>query len=420
MAQPNSKKGFRILRRFLICLLVLMLVFTLTVIIVPQYGIWKNEYEREQVAISWLEDVRLNNNSADEVRPTRPVDKPTAPVNPPDVGATEPSDAPTEPTVDDSDIPDVNPNDFSYSELYAAVQAYNEEIYRTGQSKLNDMFDYVEPVFDLSDWGVKDDIFGVVSIPKIDVVLPVYLGATYQHMADGFAQMSQTSIPIGGINTNCTLACHRGWNGMAYLRDVEMVELGDSVYVHNLWGDLEYRVVDIYVIEPNQTECLQIQDGRDLLTIFTCHPYRVSTHRYVLVCERYIPENVPDMEQGGPQTNPDIPVDTPDTSKPGKPVVPDIGLDIKEDIIDEVTRIDPDYIASVFKGIMTTVMDTTDGNTVESSQSMIFWTVYFPWMLLVLIVVCLILYAVYSIVCFVKKRKNKTYGAMFKLKTSGK
>lgn len=414
MAQTRNK-GLNIIRKVLICLLIVLLIFTLMVIIVPQYSIWKQEYEREQVAISWLEEVRLNT----EPKPTRPVvtstepsiEEPTAP----SVDTTEPSVGETEP-----EIPDVNPNGISYSELYAAMQAYNEEIYRTGQSKLNDAFSYEVPVFDLSDWGVADDIFGVISIPKIDVVLPVYLGATYRHMADGFAQMSQTSVPIGGVNTNCTLACHRGWNGMAYLRDVEMIELGDSVYVHNLWGDLEYRVVDIYVIEPNKTECLQIQEGRDLLTIFTCHPYRVSTHRYVLVCERYIPENVPDNSGNN---NTDIPGDNTEnpSDTPATPVVPDIGLDIKEDIIDEVTKIDPDYIMSVIKGVTITMIDTTDGNSVESSQSMIFWTVYFPWMLLVLIFTCMSIYAVYSIVRFIQRRKRRHVTKIFKVKSvSGK
>ena len=99
-------------------------------------------------------------------------------------------------------------------------------------------------------------------------------------------------MPIGGKNTNCVIAGHRGWSGMAYMRDVELLDVGDPVYVENPWETLEYRISEIILIEPSNVESVYIQEGRDLLTIITCHPFGVGSHRYVLICDRYHEEDV--------------------------------------------------------------------------------------------------------------------------------
>ena len=177
-----------------------------------------------------------------------------------------------------------------YPELLAAMEDYNQEIYENGQSDLVDAWSYQADVFDLSDYGFELDAIGLVTIPEISVEMPLYLGGSYSNLSKGFAQLSQTSMPIGGKNTNCVIAGHRGWNGMAYMRDVEKLEIGDAVYLENPWETLEYRIDDIFIIQPNKIEKVLIQEGRDLLTVVTCHPYGVGSHRYVLICERVEPE----------------------------------------------------------------------------------------------------------------------------------
>ena len=117
--------------------------------------------------------------------------------------------------------------------------------------------------------------------------LSLFLGATEKHMADGAAHMSQTSLPIGGNNTNCVIAGHRGYGGASYFRYIEKLRVGDSVSITNLWDTLEYRVVQIKIIYPYEVEEILIQENRDLLTLLTCHPYASGgKQRYLVICER--------------------------------------------------------------------------------------------------------------------------------------
>jgi len=93
-----------------------------------------------------------------------------------------------------------------YPELWADMVRYNETIYTQGQAGLSCEYDYQKPSFRLSDYGLGDEVFGVISIPAMELEMPIYLGATEQHMANGAAHLSQTSLPIGGENTNCVIA----------------------------------------------------------------------------------------------------------------------------------------------------------------------------------------------------------------------
>ena len=155
------------------------------------------------------------------------------------------------------------------------------------QEGLCDPWSYQQPSFSLGDYGLDSEVFGVISIPKLDLELPLYLGATYQHMADGAAHLSQTSIPIGGVNTNSVIAGHRGWYGASYFRYITELEPGDEVIVTNLWETLTYQVVDKRIIDPNDVEAIHIQENRDLLTLLTCHPPASGgKQRYLVFCER--------------------------------------------------------------------------------------------------------------------------------------
>ena len=174
-----------------------------------------------------------------------------------------------------------------YQQLRQAMEVYNYQIYAQGQSGLSCEYDYQKPSFSLLEYGIQDEIFGVITIPAMDLEMPIYLGATYQHMADGAAHLSQTSLPIGGENTNCVIAGHRGWRGASYFRYIEKLQIGDEVRIKNLWETLCYRVVDIQIIAPYEVERILIQEGRELLTLLTCHPYASGgKQRYLVFCER--------------------------------------------------------------------------------------------------------------------------------------
>lgn len=190
---------------------------------------------------------------------------------------TEDPTAPTEPTQPPRE----------HSELWEEMNAYNESLWTNKQAGLSDPWSYTQPSFTLGDFGLNDEIFGVITIPALDLTMPIYLGATNSHLAAGAAQLSQTSIPIGGINTNAVIAGHRGYSGASYFRYVPDLNIGDKVIITNLWEELTYIVVDTDIIAPNDVEKVLIQEGKDMVTLITCHPYASGgKQRYVIYCER--------------------------------------------------------------------------------------------------------------------------------------
>ena len=179
-----------------------------------------------------------------------------------------------------------------YPELLEMLEAYNRELYEDDQSKLSSLAATEQPGVLFSVSGQTGDVFGVLSIPKLEMEMPLYLGATDKHMADGAAQLGQTSIPIGGENTNAVIAGHRGYNGAPYFRYVPELQVGDSVDITNLWGILHYKVVETRIIQPNDIDAIKIQPGRDLITLLTCHPYASGgRQRFLVICERMEEEN---------------------------------------------------------------------------------------------------------------------------------
>ncbi len=171
--------------------------------------------------------------------------------------------------------------------LYAYLLAENERLFTEGQKDLVDAFSYLQPAVDLSAWGIEDNIIGFLRVPAIDIDLPIRLGANDEQMARGAVHLTQTSYPIGGPNTNSVIAGHRAHSrGLSMFVHVPDLAIGDAVYVDNFRETLTYRVVETDVIEPKATNRIRIQEGRDLLTLITCHPYGVNTHRFVLYAER--------------------------------------------------------------------------------------------------------------------------------------
>ena len=174
-----------------------------------------------------------------------------------------------------------------YKELLEAMRAYNERIYREEQKGLCDPWSYQQPSFSLEEYGLEDEVFGAISIPRLELEMPIYLGATEVNLAAGAAQLSQTSIPIGGTNTNSVIAGHRGWHGASYFRYITDLEYGDEIIITNLWGELTYKVVDTDIIAPNEVEKVLIHPGKDMITLLTCHPYASGgKQRYLVFCER--------------------------------------------------------------------------------------------------------------------------------------
>lgn len=177
-----------------------------------------------------------------------------------------------------------------YPELLAALQEYNRRIFTEQQSGLVDLEACQEPAADLAAYGIEDEVFGVLEIPAMGLELPVYLGASDEHLAQGAAVLGQTSAPIGGADANAVIAGHRGWQGADYFRHIDRLQKGDRVTLTNLWETLTYTVTDIQIIQPHEAEKIKLQPNRDLLTLLTCHPYASGgKQRYMVRCERVTP-----------------------------------------------------------------------------------------------------------------------------------
>ena len=197
------------------------------------------------------------------------------------------SEIPEETTSTEDTLPTEVPTEREYEALWEAMVDYNETLWLDKQAGLSDPWSYIQPSFTLGDFGLEDEVFGVISIPKIKLSMPIYLGATDAHLAAGAAQLSQTSLPIGGTNTNCVLSGHRGYNGAAFFRYVPDLQPGDTVIITNLWETLTYTVTFTDIIEPYEVEKILIREGKDMITLLTCHPYASGgKQRYVVYCER--------------------------------------------------------------------------------------------------------------------------------------
>lgn len=176
--------------------------------------------------------------------------------------------------------------------LYSDMLEYNQHIYQNGQSDLKDPFSYEMPSFDLTEYGFESNVIGVISIPKMDVTMPMYLGATKENMSHGAVVLGQTSMPIGGVNTNVVIAAHRGYRGIKMFRNIQQMEIGDKIYITTPWDELEYEVCDTQIVWPYEIEKIYIQEGEDMVTLLTCHPYTKNTNRYLVFAKRVNGEGV--------------------------------------------------------------------------------------------------------------------------------
>ncbi len=183
---------------------------------------------------------------------------------------------------------DIAKNNQRLDDLYQFLLAENKRMFAEGQKNLMDPFSYETPGIDLREYGISDNIIGTISIPKIDENLPIYLGANEANMKKGAVHLTETSYPIGGVNTNSVIAAHRGYHGAKMFREIDELEVGDPVIIHNFREELTYEVVEIKIINPNEIDQVLIQPGKDMVTLMSCHPYTKSTYRYLVYCERVV------------------------------------------------------------------------------------------------------------------------------------
>lgn len=244
-----------LVKRIVLILMLLMFLAGLILILYPYYNGLKLEEEMLGEAEAFLASVQAESPTADR---SEPYEEDTQPVK-------------------------VQ----KYPDLLRDMLAYNLKIYDEKQASLNNKASYKTPSFRLADYGLDSEVFAVIQIPKLELQMPIYLGANASNTNRGAAHLSQTSLPIGGENTNCVLAGHRGWNGADFFRYITELQIGDEITITNLWETLTYTVTETKIIYPDEIEEILIQEGRDMLTLLTCHPYASGgKQRYLVFCDR--------------------------------------------------------------------------------------------------------------------------------------
>ena len=131
-----------------------------------------------------------------------------------------------------------------------------------------------------------------VDIPKINVYLPVQHGTEADTLEKSVGHVVGTSLPVGGSSTHAVLSAHSGMASSKLFSDIDQLAVGDVFYIHVLGDTLAYKVDAIHTVLPTDTRLLQIEDGKDYVTLVTCTPFGVNTHRLLVRGYRvpYLPE----------------------------------------------------------------------------------------------------------------------------------
>ena len=135
-------------------------------------------------------------------------------------------------------------------------------------------------------------VMAYVDIPKINVYLPVQHGTDADTLERAVGHVVGTSLPVGGSSTHAVLSAHSGLASSKLFSDIDQLAVGDMFYIHVLGEVLAYKVDAIHTVLPTDTHLLQIEDGKDYVTLVTCTPFGVNTHRLIVRGYRvpYVPE----------------------------------------------------------------------------------------------------------------------------------
>jgi len=184
-------------------------------------------------------------------------------------------------------ISEINNGDPSFynSELEKAYQ-YNEKLALISKNMVSSRSlqknEEYESILNATGTG----IMCYIEIPKIGVTEPVYHYSSNASLEKGIGHIHGSSLPVGEKNTFCILTGHRGLPSQKLFTDLDRIEIGDMFYIHVLGHTLAYKVYDIQVVLPNEVDSLVLQSDRDIVTLVTCDPYGVNTHRMLVFGER--------------------------------------------------------------------------------------------------------------------------------------
>lgn len=256
---------------------VMILVTGISIFLYPDYIEWKTQREIHRITEEFQKDDMPDRmHQETEIKETPDEEKDTSS----EEGITEDGEQDQMP---------------GSKELFAAMQEYNTHLIMDGQD-ITDAWNFRQTPIDIAALNHGSDAVGYIEIPEISVSLPLYIGATEENMGKGAVVLTETSMPIGGDSTNCVIAAHRGWGGSPYFRDIDQLEVGSKVHIRNLWQELTYQVTGTEIIPATECSILNIRQGKDMVTLFSCYPYMSpgTKYRLVIYCER---ESTGDMKE---------------------------------------------------------------------------------------------------------------------------
>ena len=178
-----------------------------------------------------------------------------------------------------------NYSEDQYKDVFVAAKAYNDQHL---SNYIMDAFDestedyILTHPYDTLLNPMGDYVMGYIEIPKIDLRLPIYHGVGTEALEKGAGHIEGTSLPIGGPGTHAVLSGHRGLPGRKLFTDLDLIKEGDQFYLQVLNETLAYEVDQILTVLPHESKALDIVPGEDLVTLVTCTPYGVNTHRLLI------------------------------------------------------------------------------------------------------------------------------------------
>lgn len=179
-------------------------------------------------------------------------------------------------------------NEDRLEQLLNEARAYNDMLYQSqgavvdGMDKTLLSDESYQKTLDISGTGVMASL----DIPKINVELPIYHGTEEEVLSNGIGHLQGTSLPVGGRNTHSVLTGHRGLPSSELLVRLDEMKQGDLFFIHVGNDTLAYRVSSIEVVEPEDVSFMKIPQEKELVSVVTCTPYGINTHRLVVTGNR--------------------------------------------------------------------------------------------------------------------------------------
>lgn len=187
----------------------------------------------------------------------------------------------------DNEVKTLSDNDVD--RILAKAEEYNKAVatysYDNGIANYGDTYkEIINSYDDILNFG--NSLIGYIEIPSINVYLPIYHGDLDNVLDKGSAHMKGTSFPISGAGTHAVISAHSGYPRQKFFDDIDKLKKSDTFSITVLNKKLEYKVTEINIVKPTDTSHTRVQQGKELVTLVTCYPYGVNTHRLLVTAER--------------------------------------------------------------------------------------------------------------------------------------